>query len=148
MLSSGEIISAAINLGVAIATGQGLVVGVIHRSDRMTLGEIAQARRVLANKAQERRLTPQDIAGGTFTLTNLGMYGVDDFSPIINPGQSAILATGAIVERPVVEGGQLVLRPTLRASLAVDHRVADGVTGALFLKDLRSVLEASEALRD
>ncbi len=137
-----------INLGIAISTGQGLVVGVIHRSERMSLGEIAQRRQALATKALEHRLTPQDIAGGTFTLTNLGMYGVDDFSPIINPGQSAILATGAIVERPVGEGRQLVLRPTLRTTLAVDHRVADGVTAALFLKDLRSVLEASEALRD
>jgi pyruvate dehydrogenase E2 component (dihydrolipoamide acetyltransferase) len=136
-----------INLGVAIASGQGLVVGVIHHADQISLREIAQARQVLSAKAQERRLTQQDISGGTFTLTNLGMYGVDDFSPIINPGQSAILATGAIVERPVSEGGQLALRPTLRTTLAVDHRVTDGASGALFLKDLRSVLEAPEALR-
>ena len=136
-----------INLGVAIATGQGLVVGVIHHADRISLGEIIQARHALAAKAKERKLTPQDISGGTFTLTNLGMYHVDDFSPIINPGQSAILATGAIVERPINDAGQLVMRPMLRATLAVDHRVADGVTGALFLKDLRSVIEAPEALR-
>jgi pyruvate dehydrogenase E2 component (dihydrolipoamide acetyltransferase) len=76
------------------------------------------------------------------------MYGIDDFSPIINPGQSAILAIGAIADRPISEGGQLVLRPTLRLTLAVDHRVADGVVGALFLQDLRSVLEAPEALQD
>ncbi len=135
-----------INPGVAIISGQGLVVGVIHHADHMSLGEIARARHSLAAKAQERRLTPQDVSSGTFTLTNLGMYGVDDFSPIINPGQSAILATGAIVERPAGEGGQLVLRPTLRMTLAVDHRVADGVAGALFLKDARAVLEAPQAL--
>jgi pyruvate dehydrogenase E2 component (dihydrolipoamide acetyltransferase) len=135
-----------INLGVAIAAGQGLVVGVIHRADRISLGEIAQARHALASKAQERKLTPQDISGGTFTLTNLGMYNVDDFSPIINPGQSAILAVGAIVERPVSQVGQLVLRPMLHLTLAVDHRVTDGVTGALFLNDLRSVLEAPDTL--
>ena len=136
-----------INLGVAITTGQGLVVGVIHHTDRLTLGEISQARHALAAKAQERKLTPQDISGGTFTLTNLGMYDVDDFSPIINPGQSAILAVGAIVERPMGEAGQMILRSMLRLTLAVDHRVADGVNGALFLKDLRSVLEAPEVLR-
>jgi pyruvate dehydrogenase E2 component (dihydrolipoamide acetyltransferase) len=137
-----------INPGVAIAARQGLVVGVIHYADRMSLAEIAQACHTLTVKAQERRLTPADVSGGTFTLTNLGMYAVDDFSPIINPGQSAILATGAIVERPINEGGQLVLRPTLRMTLAVDHRVADGIAGALFLKDLRDLLEAPEALQD
>lgn len=137
-----------INPGFAIATTQGLVVGVIHHADHMSLMEIAQARHILALKAQERRLTPQDVSGGTFTLTNLGMYGIDDFSPIINPGQSAILAIGAIADRPISEGGQLVLRPTLRLTLAVDHRVADGVVGALFLQDLRPVLEAPEALQD
>lgn len=135
-----------INLGVAIAAGQGLVVGVIHHAERISLGEIAQVLHTLASKAQERKLTPRDISGGTFTLTNLGMYNVDDFSPIINPGQSAILAAGAIVERPVSQAGQLVLRPMLRLTLAVDHRVADGVTGALFLKDMRSVLETPETL--
>ena len=137
-----------INPGVAIAAGQGLVVGVIHHADRMSLEEIARACHTLTVKAQERRLTPDDISGGTFTLTNLGMYAVDDFSPIINPGQSAILATGAIVERVVSESGKLMLRPTLRMTLAVDHRVADGIAGALFLKDLRDLLEAPEALQD
>jgi pyruvate dehydrogenase E2 component (dihydrolipoamide acetyltransferase) len=137
-----------INPGIAIATEQGLVVGVIRHADRMSLGEIAVARHSLAAKAQERRLTPQDITGGTFTLTNLGMYQVDDFSPIVNPGQSAILAVGAVRERPVGEEGKLVLRPTLHMTLAVDHRVADGAAGALFLKDLGAVLEAPDALRD
>ena len=109
-------------------------------------GEIAQACHSLVSKAQEHKLRLQDITGGTFFLTNLGMYGIDNFSPIINPGQSAILAAGAIVERPAGVGGQVVLRPTLRATLAVDHRVADGIAGALFLKDLRSVLDEPEAL--
>ena len=137
-----------INPGVAIATEQGLVVGVLQHADRMPLEEITRRRHSLATKAQERRLTPQDISGGTFTLTNLGMYGVDDFSAIINPGQSAILAVGAIRERPVAIDGQLALRPTLRMTMAVDHRVADGALGGLFLKDLRTVLEAPERLQD
>jgi pyruvate dehydrogenase E2 component (dihydrolipoamide acetyltransferase) len=136
-----------INPGVAIATEHGLVVGVFHHADRMSLGEIARRRHSLAAKAQERQLTPQDISGGTFTLTNLGMYGVDDFSAIINPGQSAILAVGAIRERPVAEAGQLALRPTLRMTLAVDHRVADGAAGALFLKDIRAILETPDVLQ-
>ncbi len=136
-----------VNPGVAIsAAGHGLVVGVIHHANRMSLVEIAGRRQELAAKAQARRLSPQDISGGTFTLTNLGMYGVDDFAPIINPGQSAILAAGAIAERPWGEAGQLVLRPTLRLTLAVDHRVADGADGALFLKDLRAMLEAPDEL--
>ncbi len=135
-----------INLGVAISGEWGLVAGVVRRADRMTLGEIAQACHSLVSKAQQRKLSPQDISGGTFTFTNLGMYGIDNFSPIINPGQSAILAAGAIVERPAGVGGQVVVRPTLRATLAVDHRIADGLAGALFLKDLRSVLDAPEAL--
>jgi len=137
-----------INPGIAIATEQGLVVGVIRHADRMSLGEISVARHSLAARAQERKVTPQDITGGTFTLTNLGMYQVDDFSPIVNPGQSAILAVGAIRERPVGEAGKLVLRPTLHMTLAVDHRVADGAAGALFLQDLRAVLEAPDVLRD
>jgi pyruvate dehydrogenase E2 component (dihydrolipoamide acetyltransferase) len=136
-----------INLGIAIASEHGLVVGVIHSAGRMSLGEIVQARQALTVKAQGRKLMPDDISGGTFTLTNLGMYGVDDFSPIINPGQSAILAAGAILERPVSEDGTLVLRPTLHLTLGVDHRVADGIVGAIFLKDFRTLLESPEGLK-
>jgi pyruvate dehydrogenase E2 component (dihydrolipoamide acetyltransferase) len=134
------------NLGIAIASGQGLVVGVIHRADHLPLWEIAQARQSLAARAKERKLEPEDLSGGTFTLTNLGMYGIDDFSPIINPGQSAILATGAILDRPVNDNGQVGLRPSLRLTLAVDHRVADGAAGGLFLKDLRLLLESPHSL--
>ena len=145
--SEGEIkIYEAINLGVAISDGQGLVVGVIHDSDRLSLVQIAQTRLALTQKARDHKLAPQDILGGTFTLTNLGMYGIDNFSPIINPDQSAILAVGAIAERPTGENGQVVLRPMMKATLAVDHRVADGVSGALFFRDFVKVLESPEAL--
>jgi pyruvate dehydrogenase E2 component (dihydrolipoamide acetyltransferase) len=135
-----------INLGIAIAAGQGLVVGVIYQAGRLPLWEIARLRQSLSARAEERKLDPHDIMGGTFTLTNLGMYGIDDFSPIINPGQSAILAAGAILDRPANNNGQLVLRPTLRLTLAVDHRVADGAAGCLFLKDMRELLEAPQSL--
>lgn len=135
-----------VNLGVAMATERGLVVGVIHQAEKMGLKEIAQARDNLKKKATANRLKHEDMAGGTFTITNLGMFGIDDFSPILNPPQSAILAVGAIVERPVGEEGKVVLRPTLRLTLAVDHRAADGVEGALFLKAIRETLVSPEAL--
>jgi pyruvate dehydrogenase E2 component (dihydrolipoamide acetyltransferase) len=134
-----------VHLGVAIAAEQGLVVGVIHRAEALSLAEIAEARARLAGKARQGKLAPPDVAGGTFTLTNLGMFGIDDFMPILNPPQSAILAAGAIAERPVGENGQLVLRPTLCLSLAIDHRVADGVDGARFLADLRTLLERPDS---
>jgi len=135
-----------VHLGVAMATDKGLVVGVIHRAESLSLEQTIQARAELGDKAKQDSLAPEDITGGTFTFTNLGMYGVDEFTPILNPPQSAILAAGAIIERPIGEDGQIVLRPTLRLTLAVDHRVADGVDGARFLQDLRKHLEQPEAL--
>ncbi|OQY32427.1 MAG: hypothetical protein B6243_07490 [Anaerolineaceae bacterium 4572_5.2] len=135
-----------INLGVATATEQGLVVSVIHQAESLSLEEIIRARTALSQKAKDGKFSPDDVTGGTFTFTNLGMFGIDDFTPILNPPQSAILAAGAIVERPVGENGQVVLRPTLRLTLAIDHRVADGVDGAMFLKDLRALLDSPETL--
>jgi pyruvate dehydrogenase E2 component (dihydrolipoamide acetyltransferase) len=137
-----------VHLGVAIASEQGLVVGIVHRAESMSLEEIARTRVGLGERARQNALSPEDVSNGTFTFTNLGMFGVDDFTPILNPPQSAILAAGAIVERPVGEDGQIVLRPTLRLTLAVDHRVADGVDGARFLQDLRILLEQADKLAD
>lgn len=135
-----------IHLALAMATPEGLVAPVIHSIETLDLEGIARRRTELAEKARSRRLTPDDLSQATFTLTNLGMYGVDSFAPILNPPQSAILAVGAVSERPVGEGGQMVLRPTVHLTLAVDHRAADGVDGALFLKDLRHLLSTPEEL--
>ena len=130
-----------INLGLAAAVDEGLVVPVIGHADRLSLTEIAKARSILAAKASQGRLSLDEVTGGTFTLTNLGMLGVDVFQAIINPPQSAILATGRIADRPVVENGKVVARPTIHLTLSVDHRVLDGASGARFLQDLRRVIE-------
>ncbi|HUW95648.1 MAG TPA: 2-oxo acid dehydrogenase subunit E2, partial [Anaerolineae bacterium] len=130
-----------INLGLAAAVDEGLVVPVIGHADRLSLTEIAKARSSLAAKASQGRLSLDEVTGGTFTLTNLGMLGVDVFQAIINPPQSAILATGRIADRPVVENGKVVARPTIHLTLSVDHRVLDGASGARFLQDLRRVIE-------
>ncbi|HUV74818.1 MAG TPA: 2-oxo acid dehydrogenase subunit E2, partial [Anaerolineae bacterium] len=130
-----------VNLGLAAAVDEGLVVPVIGHADRLSLTEIAKARSILAAKASQGRLSLDEVTGGTFTLTNLGMLGVDVFQAIINPPQSAILATGRIADRPVVENGKVVARPTIHLTLSVDHRVLDGASGARFLQDLRRVIE-------
>ena len=94
----------------------------------------------LHSTASDGKLTPEDIANGTFTFTNLGMFGVDSFLPIINPPQSAILASGVLSDRPMVFNGQLVIRPGIILTVALDHRVVDGSEGAAFLKDLAEIL--------
>jgi len=129
------------HLGIAVAAPQGLVVPVIHRAESLALGKLNEQIARLAGLAREGHLTQADVTGGTFTLTNLGMFGVDEFIPILNPPQSAILATGAIVERPVGQSGLVVLKPTLHLTLTADHRVLDGIEAALFLRDLRELLE-------
>jgi pyruvate dehydrogenase E2 component (dihydrolipoamide acetyltransferase) len=133
-----------INIGLATALKEGLVVPVIKRADEKGLAQIAKERKELADKAAEGRLRLEELEGGTFTLTNLGMFGVDEFGAIINPPQSAILAVGRIAERPVVEEGQVVARPTIRLTLSVDHRVLDGAEGARFLSDLKALIEEPE----
>lgn len=125
-----------IHLGLAISTNEGLVVAVLHDCGKMTLPEIATNRDTLANRARDGKLTAEDIANRTFTLTNLGMFAIDSFLPIINPPQCAILAVGAVQERPWVKNGQLVVKPTMTLTLAADHRVVDGVEGAMFLKQI------------
>ncbi len=130
-----------VNLGLATAVDEGLVVPVIRGADKLSLTQVAKTRSELAAKAADGRLSLDEVTGGTFTLTNLGMLGVDIFQAIINPPQSAILATGRIAERPVVEDGEVVARPTIHLTLSVDHRVVDGATGARFLQDLRRVIE-------
>jgi pyruvate dehydrogenase E2 component (dihydrolipoamide acetyltransferase) len=135
-----------VNVGIAVSGPQGLLVPVVHNADRLSLEQLVVKRWELAELAREKRLAPENLQGGTFTLTNLGMYGIDRFLPILNPPQSGILAAGSIRERPVGESGQVVLRPTLNLTLAADHRVVDGVMAARFLQDLRELLQAPARL--
>ncbi|HKF38045.1 MAG TPA: dihydrolipoamide acetyltransferase family protein [Ktedonobacteraceae bacterium] len=131
----------AINIGLAVATEEGLVVPVIQRADELSVQALAQAREDLVAKAQAGKLRPQHIQGGTFTISNLGMYGVDVFNAIINQPQAAILAVGRIAERVVPVAGQPSVQPTLVFSLACDHRVVDGARGAQFVSDLADLVE-------
>ena len=129
-----------VNIGVAIAVEDGVVAGVIRAAHTKNLGEIAVARRELAERAQTGRLRPPDISGATFTLSNLGMYKVDAFTAIIVPPQAAILAVGQIADRVVPVGGKPGVRPMMTMTLSCDHRVVDGARAALFLSDLAEVI--------
>jgi len=132
-----------VNVGVAVALEEGLIVPVVHDADRKSVGEIAAAVHDLTIRAREGRLAPVDVAGGTFTVSNLGPFGIEQFTAIINPPQAAILAVGATQPEPVVdEGGQVVVRPIMRMTLSADHRIVDGAIAARFLSDLREALEA------
>ncbi len=132
-----------INVGVAVALEEGLIVPVVHQADRKSVAEIAAEMNDLVTRAREGRLTPADVAGGTFTVSNLGPFGIEQFTAIINPPQAAILAVGATQLEPVVdEEGQVVVRPVMRMTLSADHRVVDGARAARFLTDLREALEA------
>lgn len=135
-----------INVGVAVDTERGLVVPVVHNADRKPLQEIASTLGKLVERAREGRLTKEDVAGGTFTVTNLGMFGVDVFTPIINPPETAILGAGRVVERPVVVGKEVEIRPVMQMSLSFDHRVVDGAPAARFLRRVRELLEEAAKL--
>lgn len=130
-----------VNVGVAVAVEDGLVVPVVRNADRKTLEEVSVELAGLVAKAREDRLALADISGGTFTITNLGMYGIDSFTPIINPPEAAILGVGRIGERAVAINGQMVLRPMMSLSLSFDHRILDGVPAAQFLQRVRQLLE-------
>jgi len=130
-----------VHMGLAVAVEDGLVVPVIHRADALSLAEIARRRMELVAKAQERKLRPQDIDGGTFTISNLGMYNVDAFNAIINQPQVAILAVGRIIERVVPIHGQPAVQPMLVLTLSCDHRAVDGARGAQFLDSVANLIE-------
>jgi pyruvate dehydrogenase E2 component (dihydrolipoamide acetyltransferase) len=125
-----------VNMGVAIAVSDGVVAAVIPNAHAASLAEIARQRRDLAERARAGKLRPADIAEATFTISNLGMYQVDQFSAIITPPQAAILAVGAIADRVVAVEGKPAVRPMMTLTVSCDHRVADGARAALFLKDL------------
>jgi pyruvate dehydrogenase E2 component (dihydrolipoamide acetyltransferase) len=132
-----------INVAIAVATKDGLVVPVVHGADRLELGEIATRRQELVAAAREGRLRREDVTGGSFTISNLGMYGVDSFDAIVNAPQAAILAVGRIADRVVAVDGQPAVRPVLELSVSFDHRVVDGARGAEFLDTLASLVEAA-----
>ena len=135
-----------IDIGLAVAIDDGLVVPVLRGADGLTLAEIATRREDLVGRAQSGKLRPADIQGGGFTISNLGMYGVDAFNAIVNPPQAAILAVGRIVDRAVVVDGQVAVRPTLALTLSCDHRALDGARAAQFLGTLADFIEEPLAL--
>ena len=135
-----------INVAIAVATDDALVAPVIHDADRLELAAIASRRLELVRAAQEGRLRPDDVTGGTFTVSNLGMYGVDSFDAIVNAPQAAILAVGRISDRIVAIDGQPHVRPILELSVSFDHRVVDGARGAEFLGSLAGLIEEPAGL--
>ncbi len=132
----------AAHVGMAVATDDGLIVPVIRDAQLKGLGQIGKEARELAKKARERKLQPAEFTGSTFSVSNLGMFGIDQFTAIINPPEAAILAVGATETKPVWENGQFVPRQRMRVTLSCDHRVIDGAVGARFLHTLRALLEA------
>ena len=132
---------ANIHIGIAVAIDDGLIVPVIRYADRKSIGEIASEAHVLADRARAGKLTPDEFTGSTFTISNLGMYGIDHFTAVINPPEAAILAVGAATEEPVVRDGQVVPATIMKLTMSIDHRVLDGATAAAFLHELVQVLE-------
>ena len=130
-----------IHLGVAVAVDDGLVVPVLKFADQMSFSQIGSQVKELAGKARNKKLTPQEMEGSTFTVSNLGMFGIKEFTSIINQPNSAILSVGAIVQKPVVKNGQIVVGNVMLVTLACDHRTVDGATGAKFMQTLRQYIE-------
>ena len=129
------------NIAIAVATDRGLMVPVIHGAEHLSLAEVAAARAAVVGRAREGGLHREDIEGGTFTISNLGMFGLDQFSAVLNPPQAAILAVGASLERPAVREGQIGARPTMTMTLTCDHRSVDGAPAAEFLETVKAMLE-------
>jgi pyruvate dehydrogenase E2 component (dihydrolipoamide acetyltransferase) len=130
-----------VNIGCAVATDNGLLVPVIRDADRKSLTEIAVEAHALVERARAGKLTPDELTGSTFTISNLGMYGIDHFTAVINPPEAAVLAVGAVQQEAVVRDGQLTAATTVKLTLSIDHRVLDGAAAAVFLQDLVGLLE-------
>jgi pyruvate dehydrogenase E2 component (dihydrolipoamide acetyltransferase) len=130
-----------VNLGLAVSIQGGLVVPVIHNTGTLTLREISAASKRLADKARAGKLTPDEMTGGTFTISNMGMLNVENFSAIINPGEAGILAVASALPQPAVRDGQIVIRQIMKMTLSVDHRIVDGALGAQFLNAVKAKLE-------
>jgi pyruvate dehydrogenase E2 component (dihydrolipoamide acetyltransferase) len=130
-----------INVGVAIALADGLIVPVVHRADQKSLAEIASAIRTITKRARRGKLSLEDVGGGTFTLSNMGMLGIDKINPIINPPECAILGVGRTIEKPVVRGGEIKIKPMAWFTLSSDHRIVDGAAAGLFLSRIQKIIE-------
>lgn len=130
-----------INIGVAVALPDGLIVPVLRQADTKPVGTLARELRDLSQRAQEGQLRPDEVSGGTFTLTNLGMFGIESFDPILNPPESAILGVGVAVPTPVVLNDEVAIRPRMQLTLAADHRALDGAMAAQFLQDVKAAIE-------
>ena len=131
----------AANVGLAVAAPSGLVVPVIRQAERLSLAETAATRTDLVERARDSKLTQSDLEGGTFTISNLGMFGVEQFTAVLNPPQAGILAVGATTEQPVVRDGTVTARPLMTMTLTVDHRAVDGAGAADFLRTVKSFVE-------
>jgi pyruvate dehydrogenase E2 component (dihydrolipoamide acetyltransferase) len=131
----------AVHIGVAVAVEEGLITPVVRDADRKGVGEIAQEVRELAGRAREKKLKPEEYSGSTFSISNLGMFGIEQFTAVINPPEAAILAVGAVEDRVVAVNGEMAVRPRMHVTLTCDHRVIDGATGAQFLQTLKRYLE-------
>jgi pyruvate dehydrogenase E2 component (dihydrolipoamide acetyltransferase) len=136
----------AVHVGIAVALDEGLITPVLRDCDQKSIFQIATEARDLVERTRARKLRAQELSGATFSVSNLGMFPVDEFSAIINPPEGAILAVGAIVEKPVVVNGHLAVGRRMRVTLSCDHRVMDGAMGARFLGDLKAALEAPLSL--
>ncbi len=130
-----------IDVSVAVSVEEGLITPVIRNTDQKTLTEISSETKDLAKRAREGKLKPEEFTNGTFTVSNLGMYDVENFAAIINPPEGAILAVGSIVEKPIVENGQIVVGHTMKVTMSCDHRVVDGAIGAQFLQSFKRIIE-------
>jgi pyruvate dehydrogenase E2 component (dihydrolipoamide acetyltransferase) len=129
------------DIGVAVAIEDGLITPVVRAADKKSLSEIAAEVRELAGRARERKLKPEEYTGASFSISNLGMFGIDEFTAVINPPEGAILAVGAVSPKPVVRDNQVVVRQMMRVTMSCDHRVIDGATGAKFLQTFKKILE-------
>jgi len=129
------------DVGVAVAIEEGLITPVVRAADQKSLSQIAAEVRELAERARSRRLKPEEYTGATFSISNLGMFGIDEFTAVINPPEGAILAVGAMSPKPVVRDNEIVIRQMMRVTMSCDHRVIDGATGAKFLQTFKKILE-------
>lgn len=130
-----------VNVGVAVAVEEGLLVPVVKYADIKTLSQINSEVKSMAGKAKDRKLHPDDMTGNTFTISNLGMFGIEEFTAIINPPDSCILAVGTIVQKPIVKDGEIAVGNMMKVTLSCDHRVVDGASGAKFLQTFKEILE-------
>lgn len=135
-----------VHMGVAVAVPDGLITPVIRDAHAKGLGRIGQEVRELAARAREKKLRPEEYTGSTFSISNLGMFGIEEFTAVINPPEACILAVGAVEDRPVARDGQVVVRPRMRVTMSCDHRVVDGAEGASFLATLKTFLEEPAAI--